>query len=80
MKIRWAHNSGIGVGGGWRSALLGFIGLFAIMGLLGGIVIDPFLRWVGHPPKDHEPVWFMILCAVVLSVVILVDRRLFSDR
>ena len=32
--------------GGWKGALLGLLVISSVLGLLGGLVFDPFLRWI----------------------------------
>jgi hypothetical protein len=45
------------------------------MGLLGA-AIDSFFRWIGHPFKGASaPIWFVILCAVLLPVLLLLARH-----
>jgi hypothetical protein len=49
--------------------LLRCVELFSLLGLIG----DRLLRWTGHPPKDPQPVWFTILCAVIFAVMAMLD-------
>ena len=54
--------------------LLGIVYLFFGLALIGGLIIDPFLRWVGHSPASPQPIWLTVLAAVVLSSALLLDR------
>jgi hypothetical protein len=67
-------------GGGSLGALSRFIALFSLLGMLNGVFGDWFLRWIGHPPNDPQPLWFTIVCAVVFLVVVVLDLIIFSER
>ncbi len=75
-RVRIAHYIAVGEIGGWKGALLQLVLFLSLFGLLGGVAVDPILRWVGHPPRDSQPTWFTILCAVVLPVALLLDLLL----
>jgi len=66
--------------GGSLGALLRFLGLFSLLGIINGVLGDWFLRQIGHPPKDSQPLWFTILCTVIFLVVVVLDLVIFSER
>jgi hypothetical protein len=67
-------------GGGSVGALLRFLGLASLLGIINGVLVDWFLRWIGHPSRDPQPLWFTILCVVVFLVVVVLDLIVFSER
>jgi len=79
-RLRLASQFLYHVEGGWVNALLNVLGLIAILGLFNGLIGDPFLRWMGHPPKESQPPWFTLLCAITLPLVILLDYLIFSVK
>jgi hypothetical protein len=73
--------------GGWLDALFRFVGLVSLLGLVQGLILDRFVSWIDflkhgirHTPKDSQPIWVTILCAVVFSGVVLLDVIIFHDR
>lgn len=67
-------------GGGSLGALLRFVGLASLLGIINGVFGDWILRLIGYPPKDPQPLWFTILCAVVFLVVVGLDLIIFSEH
>jgi hypothetical protein len=77
-RLRLASEFTFHAEGGWVGGVLNFTGLLALLGLFNGLIGDPFLRWIGHPPKESQPLWLTIVCAAVLPVVLLLDYLIFS--
>ena len=77
-KLRLASEFTFHAEGGWVGGVLNFSGLLALLGLFNGLIGDPFLRWIGHPPKESQPLWLTVVCAAVLPVVLLLDYLIFS--
>jgi hypothetical protein len=70
-RLKFASAAAFEQMGGLKGSLVYIVLMFLFLGLLAGVVFEPFLRWVGHPPKDSQPLWFTILCAAGLPVVFL---------
>jgi hypothetical protein len=79
-RLRLASQFVYHVEGGWLNALLNVVGLIAIIGLFNGLISDQFLRWMGHAPKESQPPWFTLLCAIALPLVIVLDYLIFSVK
>jgi hypothetical protein len=79
-RLRLASHFVYHVEGGWLNALLNLVGLIALIGLFNALVIDEFLRWVGHPPMEPQPSWFTLVCTIALPAVILLDYLIFSVK
>jgi hypothetical protein len=79
-RLRLASQFVYHVEGGWVNALLNLIGLIAILGLINGLLGDQFLRWMGYPPKESQPLWFTLACAIGLPLVIVLDYLMFSAK
>jgi hypothetical protein len=77
-RLRLASEFTYHAEGGWVGAVLNLIGLLALLGLFNGLIGDQFLRWIGHAPKESQPLWFTVVCAAVLPVVLLLDYLIFS--
>jgi hypothetical protein len=58
----------------WKEELLDAAQLISVLGLLSGVAVEPFLRWVGHPLKDRQPVWVTVLCGTVLILLPILRR------
>ena len=65
-------------GGGWLGTLQRILGVASLLGIINGVFVDPLLRVIGYPPKDPQPFWFTILCAVAFLVVVALDFTIFS--
>jgi len=46
---------------------------FCLLGLVGGLIIDPLLQAFGIHLRDHEPVWFIISCAIVVGSALVAE-------
>ena len=79
-RLKLANELVYRMSGGWKGMLLQSLLLLSFLGLLGGIAVDPFLRWIGHPPKDSQPVWFTILCAGMFLIIFLLDLFFLRKR
>jgi hypothetical protein len=77
-RLRLASEFTYHAEGGWAGAVLNFIGLVALLGLFNGLIGDQFLRWIGHPPKESQPLWLTVVCAAMLPFVLLLDYLMFS--
>lgn len=66
--------------GGSLGALLRFVALFSLLGVLNGVFGDWFLRSIGHPPKDAQPLWFTVVCALFFLAAVALDMVICSER
>jgi hypothetical protein len=67
---------------GLKGSLMEFFAIVLFLGAANGLFVEPFMRWVGHPPNGPQPVWVTILCATVLSISFLrevIRRRKKQD-
>ncbi|MGO9589315.1 MAG: hypothetical protein ACLP3K_04610 [Candidatus Acidiferrales bacterium] len=48
-------------------AAISFLGTFA------GLILEPFLKWIGHPVYGPQPLWFTVACGCVFLVLLLLD-------
>ncbi len=79
-RLKLANQFAYRMSGGWKGMLLQAVLLLSFLGLLGGVAVDPFLRWIGLPPKDSQPIWFTILCAGVFLIIFLLDVLILRKK
>jgi hypothetical protein len=53
--------------------LVRFVVFFCWLGLIAGLILDPLSRLAGFHLADREPVWFIMVCAIVCGSAWIAD-------
>jgi uncharacterized membrane protein len=52
---------------------LPIVALASILGMLGGLVIDPLGQWIWRGHAERQPVWFTAASTVVFLAILLLE-------